>query len=203
VAGYVVKMDKHFIVVNYNRSVNFAGDLDPPIRIPVDEEGRMMVNYVGPVGTFPYVQAADVLSGKVSQKRFDGKVVFIGLTEGDKAGFHATPYSPKSPRVDITANAVATVLDRQYVTQAAAGSWVALGFLALFLALTFPFFTALGATAWGVACLLGYTVLAWVVFRSGHYGLLPILPAYLLIVLMWLGSLVSRPFTLARRIVYA
>ncbi|MBW3624703.1 MAG: CHASE2 domain-containing protein [Armatimonadetes bacterium] len=200
VAGFVTEINKRNMIVNYGRSINFAGNLNPPIQIPVDRAGRMLINYAGPVGSYPTVLARDVLNGEVEGTQVEGKIVFVGIGEGALADAYNTPFGPQ-PRVHITANGVATVLDRAFLTQSVEDALVPLGFLALFLALTFPFFTALGATLWMVLCLIGYGIIAWFAMRSG-YGILPLIPALLMILLMWLSALALRPLARPRHVVY-
>jgi CHASE2 domain-containing sensor protein len=198
VSTYVVRVDKHLLIVNYGKDVRFVGSLEPPIHLPIDRQGRMLINYVGPVGVYPTVNAADVLTDKVKQNAFNDKIVFIGVTEGNLADFYATPYSPQAPRVDVTANLVATVLDRAAVYQWIEGAWVPLGVLALFLALTLPFFTAMGATMWAILSAVLYTVITVFVFRN-QYVLLPLVPAFLLILLLWLSSVALQLYLPPRR----
>jgi CHASE2 domain-containing sensor protein len=198
VVSHIVQVGKRNLIVNYEKNVSFAGNLNPPIQIPVDRAGRMLINYAGPYGTFPYINAADVLDGKVDRKRFDGKIVFIGVTEGALADVHPTPFG-NSPRVDITVNGVVTVLDRAFLTQAVEDAIIPLGFLALFMALTLPFFTLLGATLWAILSLVGYGVIALFAFKSGTYGILPLVPALLLILLLWLSAVVLGSLLLPRR----
>lgn len=199
VTTYVTKVDKKLLVVNYGRHIQFAGDLNPPIMIPVDELGRMLINYVGPAGTFPTVSATDVIEGEVPPEQFDNKIVFIGVTEGALADAHQTPFGVM-PRVHITANGLATVLDRAFLTQSVKDAIVPLGLLGLFLALTFPFFTVLGTILWALVCLIGYGIIAWFALVSG-YGILPLVPALLLILLVFLSALMLRPLAVRRQVV--
>ena len=49
-------------------------------RIPVDEDGNLLIWYAGPAGTIPTHSYVDVLDGKVGEDELRGRVVFVGPT---------------------------------------------------------------------------------------------------------------------------
>ena len=80
--------------------------------IPTDEAGRVLVPYLGAWKSFPYVSAAEVLSG-AAQQDFEGKIVLIGSTATALYDLHATPVHKQYPGVEAQANIISGVLDRQ------------------------------------------------------------------------------------------
>ncbi len=85
--------------------------------IPVDELGRMLVQFRGPAGTFPHYSASDVLNHRVRPADLAGKIALVGVTGkglGDRA---VTPAGFEFPRVEIHANAIEDVLTRDFVTK--------------------------------------------------------------------------------------
>src|SRR5437763_2717428 len=77
----------------------------------------MTINYVGPPGSFASYSLIDVIQGKVPPQTFKDKVVLIGLTapRAKEVELQPTPFAPASPRVEITANALHSLLMRNYV----------------------------------------------------------------------------------------
>lgn len=153
----------------------------------------MIINYIGPAGTIPRCSLVDVAHGKVPAAAFKGKVVFIGLTAGseEEAQPLPTPFGPM-PRVEITANAVHSILERNYLflgnLQATLGFLFAFGLL---LGLIVPLFRPGVALAVTLTLLLLYLAVAVITLRVGH-ALLPFLPALLLAVVFCLANLALR-----------
>ncbi len=92
-----------FALALYARSRNAQitwDDADRPLvggkPIPVDAEGAMRINYLGPPGTVPVVSFKDVLAdARARRGRADmsGAVVIIGVTARSQQDYHATPYA--------------------------------------------------------------------------------------------------------------
>lgn len=80
-------------------------------RIPTDEAGRVLVPYLGPWKSFPYVSAIDVLTG-AGEQDFNGKIVMIGSTATALYDLHATPVLKQYPGVEAQANIISGILDR-------------------------------------------------------------------------------------------
>lgn len=76
---------------------------------PTDDQAQMSVNYRGPVGTFDYVSAVDVLSGSEDVSLQD-KYVLIGTSATGLLDLRATPFSNVFPGVEIQATAVDNLL---------------------------------------------------------------------------------------------
>ncbi len=79
--------------------------------IPTDETGRVLIPYLGPWKSFPYVSAAEVLTG-ASEQDFKDKIVLIGSTATALYDLHATPVHKQYPGVEAQANIISGVLDR-------------------------------------------------------------------------------------------
>ena len=116
VAGQrVFDLDKDYVVIRADQTVHLAGNLNPPVDIPVDEQGRMQIRYAGPSGHDLAYSFQDVATGKVKPEVFRDKVVLLGATAaGDPASdLRPTPFGAM-PRVEMTANALQTLMDRTY-----------------------------------------------------------------------------------------
>ena len=94
-----------------------------PLRVPVDQGGSLLVPFRGPGGagggSFRYVSAADVLSGKLAPAELRGKIVLIGATAPGLEDLRATPIGSAFPGVEIHANVVSGLLDRRLFEQPA------------------------------------------------------------------------------------
>ncbi len=111
------------------------------IPIPLDEEGCLPINYVGPVGSIRKVSFREVLAAAVKgadatgalQTSFKNAVVLIGMEAGTFQDRYSTPYTYPSfwqwfrsgesqparqmPGVEVHANIVATLLDRAFISR--------------------------------------------------------------------------------------
>lgn len=83
--------------------------------VPVDENGRLLLNYYGKGGSFPVYSAVDVLNGNISKEKLENKLVFFGPTEIGIADIRATPFDPVSPGVEIQATAASNILDGNFL----------------------------------------------------------------------------------------
>ena len=81
------------------------------IRIPVDREVSALVPYRGPKGSFAYVSATDVLSGKAPRAHLEGHIVLVGTTTRGLMDLRSTPVGTVYPGVEIHANLISGMLD--------------------------------------------------------------------------------------------
>ncbi|MCX7724667.1 MAG: adenylate/guanylate cyclase domain-containing protein [Thermodesulfovibrio sp.] len=89
--------------------------------IPVDESGRLTINYYGKGGSFQTISAVDIIDGRVKLSK--DKIVFIGATEMGISDIRNTPFDPVMPGVEISATVLSNILKRQYLIQ---NAWVIL-----------------------------------------------------------------------------
>ncbi len=76
--------------------------------VPADK--KMVINYFGPPGRFPYASFSDVLQNK-SGIDFNGKIVLVGATAASLRDTFLTPISRATPMpgVEVHANAIETL----------------------------------------------------------------------------------------------
>ncbi|MDD5223154.1 MAG: adenylate/guanylate cyclase domain-containing protein [bacterium] len=89
--------------------------------IPVDESGKMMVNFYGPGHTFPHYSASDVVTGKLDPALFKDKIVLVGATAIGIYDIRATPFSAVFPGVEVHANIIENILHGDFLIQP---SWI-------------------------------------------------------------------------------
>jgi adenylate cyclase len=173
------ELDKTYVRAERD-TVQLAGKLDPPVVIPIDSFARMVINFAGPAGTYETVSFADVAEGKIATRSFRDKVVIFGATAGGakETDRRRTPEGEMA-RVEITANAIGSILGRSYLTRARGndvlGALVALGVIAGLLLARARVGTVLTT---GVVLTLLYLAAAWCLLAFLKL-LAPILPALL------------------------
>lgn len=89
------------------------------LRIPVDERLRALVPYRGRYGSFPYVSAADVLSGAAPAELLRDRIVLVGTSAPGLFDLRSTPVQSEYPGVEIHANLVAGILDNNIMERPA------------------------------------------------------------------------------------
>jgi len=101
------------------------------MRVPLDREQMMRINFVGPPQTFPLLPFREVLAGARQNRplpQLDGAAVLIGVTAGSQQDYHATPYGNNYARLfystspglmsgpEVHAHTLATLHDRAFIT---------------------------------------------------------------------------------------
>ena len=85
------------------------------LRIPTDESGRLLVNYLGPARTFPHYAISDVLNGRLTADKFKGKIVLVGATATGIYDMRVTPFSAVYPGVEMHATVIDNILHRNFL----------------------------------------------------------------------------------------
>jgi adenylate cyclase len=83
--------------------------------IPVDDIGRMMIDFRGPPGTFPAYSISDLIAHRVPPAALAGKIVLVGLTAHALGDREVTPTGGDFPGVEIHANAIDNVLRGDFI----------------------------------------------------------------------------------------
>ncbi len=79
---------------------------------------KLLVNFASKPGAYKRYSATDVINGKIPESEFENAIVFIGATAPDLHDDYLVPTSQgqRMPGVEIHANAVQTILTKQYLT---------------------------------------------------------------------------------------
>ncbi len=83
-------------------------------RAPVDRNGAVLIPFRGPVGSFPYVSAADVLDGTAPAATLQGAIVLVGTSAPGLLDIRPTPVGQEYVGVETHANVVAGLLDGSF-----------------------------------------------------------------------------------------
>ncbi|HBH87592.1 MAG TPA: adenylate/guanylate cyclase domain-containing protein, partial [Syntrophaceae bacterium] len=87
------------------------------IEIPTDEYGRLLINYLGPVKTFPHYSISDIIKGRLSPDTFKDKIVLVGATATGIYDLRVTPFSAVYPGVEIHATVIDNILHQNFLHQ--------------------------------------------------------------------------------------
>lgn len=151
------------------------------LEVPTSEKGELWVNFRGPYGrTFAYYPIADVLSGRVRDSAFAGRLVFIGATETGIGDTKTSPFDITVPGIEVHATVADNLLHRRFIRDGAPEAMLGIAALLLLGALcgTTPGLTrrpVLGAAA-ATGLLLVYALVAQVVFTTFSRHLYLLLP---------------------------
>lgn len=87
------------------------------IYIPTDSAGKLLIQYLGPSFTFPYVSATDVLHKKFPAQVFSGKVVIIGSSAVGIGDMHAMPLQLAGyPGCEVHANLIENIVAKNFIS---------------------------------------------------------------------------------------
>ncbi|HQB38519.1 MAG TPA: serine/threonine-protein kinase [Deltaproteobacteria bacterium] len=152
--------------------------------VPIDSKGRMLIDYCGGFGTFPYYSFVDVVTGRYAAETFHNRIVLIGPIATGVAGFEVTPPQPMFPGIEITANAVDSLLSSSFISRPAWALYAELGLMLLlggFLAFVMPRFKAGTGAVISLGLLVGWNAVCVWLFVSRGEWLAMVAPSLLLV----------------------
>jgi len=83
--------------------------------IPTDEEGQVLINYLGPAKTFSHYSISDILHGKLPKGTFKNKIVLVGATAIGIYDMRNTPFDSVFPGLEIHATVMDNVLKNNFI----------------------------------------------------------------------------------------
>ena len=163
------------------------------LSLPVDAQVRARVPYRGPGGphggSFEYVSAADLLSGRIAPAHLAGKLVIVGTTAPGSYDQRSTPVGEVYPGAEVHASLLSGLLDGRLPVQPdwAAGFEIAqLLFLAAVLVVGLPRLGAVRAAQLALALVALMIALNLWTYRV-HGVLLPLAASLVLTALLYAG----------------
>jgi adenylate cyclase len=85
--------------------------------IPTDENGQLLINYLGPQKTFQHVSITDILEGKIPKGTFKDRIVLVGATAMGTHDLRSTPFSVFYPGVEIHATVIENILAQNFLSK--------------------------------------------------------------------------------------
>lgn len=83
--------------------------------IPTDENGRMLINYLGPEKTFPTYSITDFLHGKIPEGTLTDKIVLVGATAVGLYDMRNTPFATVYPGLEVHATVIDNILKMEFI----------------------------------------------------------------------------------------
>jgi adenylate cyclase len=90
--------------------------------VPVDGKSNLLVRYRGRKRTFPYLSAADVLTGQLPAGSLKDKIVFVGTTALGTREVVATPLDTLFAGVEVHATVADNLLQKDFIRRHAVGA---------------------------------------------------------------------------------
>ena len=157
------------------------------IKVPVDEAVTALIPYRGKQKSFKYVSGVDVMNEKVELADLKGKIVLVGTTAPGLLDLRATPIEAVYPGVEVHANMISGMLDRnikQKPPYVIGAEFLGLLIAGLAMALLLPLLNPLKSLLVTVAVLLAVLFTNLLVFHVGNL-VLPLASGLLLISLLF------------------
>lgn len=105
-------------IANVNTASLIVGDHV----VPVDGRANALLRYRGKKQTFPYVSAADVMSGRVAPGTLQDKIVLVGTTALGTREVVATPLDTLFVGVEVQATVADNLLQQDFISRSQFGT---------------------------------------------------------------------------------
>jgi adenylate cyclase len=167
--------------------------------VPVDGRANVLLRYRGKKQTFPYVSAADVMSGRVPAGTLQDKIVFVGTTALGTREVVATPLDTLFAGVEVQATVADNLLQQDFLSRSQLGTALeGMVVLALGIAVTWLVAstgTLSGVLGSGISIAALWYVTGWVLSTTGVF-VSPLMPTIGVIAALAIMTLVK--FTVER-----
>ena len=160
------------VTVNYGPTGITSLQLGDRLTVRPDYLGRMMINYRGPRGTYPYYSLADVVQHNFPTATFKNKIVLVGASATGIGDLRTPPYGGIDyPGMEVHANVIDNMLNNGFLVR---GAHQILLDLVLIFALGLPlgFALALLSPRWiwfGLGLLIPFTAAVYAAFLHGWW----------------------------------
>lgn len=151
--------------------------------IPVDSNGRLLINYVNRQ-TFPRYGFSDIRDKKIPMENLQNKIVLIGMMATGGGDLHITPVGDLFPGVEIQGNVINSVLQNAYLirpTWARTTELLAMLLFALFVSLAIPHLSAGKSAIVASVLLIGTIAVGIYAFTAYGYWLKIFYPSLMLV----------------------
>jgi HD-GYP domain-containing protein (c-di-GMP phosphodiesterase class II) len=142
-------------------------------RVPLDGRGNLLARFRGPKKTFPYVSAADVLDGRVSNGILRDRIVLLGTTALGTREVVATPLDTLFVGVEVQATIADNLLQGDFIRRPRdqglieAAVTLAVGLVVALLVASIGVVAGGGVAAGGLAAL--WVALVWLLGSRGVF----------------------------------
>jgi len=103
---------RNFSVVSQDGVV--AGVIAADVAVPTTGDGRLWLHFT-PHRPERFISATDLIEGRVDASMLRGQIVLLGSTAYGLGDFHATPLDPRTPGVEIQAQAIENMANTAFL----------------------------------------------------------------------------------------
>ena len=83
--------------------------------VPLERNGALLIPFRGPRGTYRHISASDILGGTTERREIEGRIVLIGVAAPGLSDVIATPTDLTMPGVEVHANIIDALLQRDFL----------------------------------------------------------------------------------------
>jgi len=160
------------VTVSYGPAGIATLQLGDKLTVHPDYLGRVIINYRGPRGTYPYYSIADVVRRNFPPGTFKDKIVLVGASATGIGDLRTPPYGGIDyPGMEVHANAIDNMLNNGFLARGAHQILVDV-LLILFFGAPMGIAMALVPPRWmwfGLSALVPFTALLYVAFLRGWW----------------------------------
>ena len=141
-------------------------------RIPVDEQYKMWINYVGAPGVYPRYSFTDVMKGRIPAEKLKGKILFVGATALGIYDMRVTPFDGNTPGVELHATVADDIISERYIRQSGMEALIDIAFIVILGAFAYFLTTRLHQSRAIPATVVLLAVYIWFttyMFNHGHW----------------------------------
>lgn len=160
------------VTVNYGPAGISTLQFGDKLTVHPDWLGRIIVNYRGPAGTYPYHSIADVAHRKFAPGTFKDKIVIVGASATGIGDLRTPPYGGISyPGLEVHANVIDNMMNNAFLIR---GVHQQLFDLLLIFAFGIPMGIALALVSprwmwFGLALLIPFAAIIYLAFLHGWW----------------------------------
>jgi len=107
------------VEVNLGHDVRLGNGVKS-LRIPIDDQGRVLINYIGRWKTFRYVSYYDVLEQRLPAEMFADRLVIVGTSAAGLSDLRPVPFQSTFPGVEVHANIIYSILTQDFISKQSA-----------------------------------------------------------------------------------
>ncbi len=147
--------------------------------------GEVMVNFRGGKATFPHISITDILNGRISKEKIQGKIVLVGATAIGIFDLRPVPFEKNNyPGLEIHANVIDSVLARDFLKKPSWGEafdLMAIIMAGLILGLILPRVGVIYSSLTGTLFFIGHILVCQSLFSGPGWILNMIYPLMVLV----------------------
>jgi PAS domain S-box-containing protein len=140
--------------------------------IPLDHRGSFLIPFHGPNGTYRHISAFNILNGRTKTPEVKGHIVITGVVAPGLLDIHATPTEPAMAGVEMLANIIDAILQRNFIGRpkaAVAYEFITVVFFGLFSTVLLARYKTVANLAFLFLFALAAVIVTYFLFRKGIY----------------------------------